>query len=165
MTPTGTTAAVGIGELAVSGDPAATLAALGLGSCVAVIAHDGTAGIGGMLHVMLPSSVGDRSGNLTRYADTGIAELLEEMTTRGANVRRAAIWLVGGAAVLRPSGQNQQQFRVGQRNMDATQSVLAKRGLRVRAADLGGTKGRTVELDVGTGRVLVRTLGEAPREL
>ena len=55
--------------------------------------------------------------------------------------------------------------RMGARNAEATQETLARLGLTVRATDLGGNRGRTVELDVRDGRVSVRRLGEQAREL
>ena len=38
------------------------LVAPALGSCVAIALHDPTAGVGGLAHVLLPSSVGHRPG-------------------------------------------------------------------------------------------------------
>ena len=58
---TGSRVLVGISELEAARAPG-TLGALGLGSCVAVILHDGHARIGGLAPVLLPSpSVGRRN--------------------------------------------------------------------------------------------------------
>lgn len=157
--------AVGIGELAVTADPEATLVVHGLGSCVAVMVHSRQPVAGGLLHVMLPRSAEHRDqSEPTRFADTGIEELLAQMTGLGVNLKRATIKLAGGAAVL-GGVSTSDKFRVGARNAEATQETLARLGLTVRATDLGGNRGRTVELDVRDGRVSVRRLGEQAREL
>ncbi len=160
------TLAVGIGDLVVTSDPDVVLVAHGLGSCVAVIGHCRKPLVGGMLHVMLPNSSDHQDqSNLTRYADTGIAELVARLKAAGADPRRAAFKLVGGAAVLSVAKGHGGRFRVGSRNAEASQAMLRELGLRVQAEDLGGKRGRTVEFAVGAGRVMVRKLGEATTEL
>ena len=45
---------VGIADCQTSNDPESVLVTYALGSCVAVVIHDSSAGVGGMLHFMLP---------------------------------------------------------------------------------------------------------------
>ena len=47
---------------------------------------------------------------------------------------------------------------VGRRNSDALVAALQSAGLRLNAQELGGTTGRSLELDLGTGRLSVRTI-------
>ena len=63
---------VGMADLAVcSGDDAVTT--LGLGSCIGIAIRDPGTGIGGLVHIMLPSSTEIRNNsNLPKFADTGI---------------------------------------------------------------------------------------------
>ena len=99
----------------------------------------------------------------TRYADRGIELLVEELRARGVDSRRATFKLAGGAAVLKLSkGVGP---RVGERNVDTARDTLRRLGLRPAAEDVGGTRGRTVEVSVSDGRVTVRTLGSESREL
>ena len=155
---------VGIGELMVSDDPEAALVAHGLGSCVAVLAYHANPRVAALLHAMLPKA-GEALAKApeTRYTDRGIEALVEQLRARGANPRRATFKLAGGAAVLRLSGNS--GLRVGERNVDAARDTLRRLGLRASAEDVGGNKGRTVEISVGDGRVHVRTLGSESREL
>jgi len=156
---------VGIGELAVTGDPKRVLVAYGLGSCVAVAAYDPVPRIAGMLHVLLPGSGGERlpGGEEGRFADTGMDQLLQEMARAGAIKRRLVIKLAGGASVL--GAANGARFKIGERNAEAIRERLRLHGLRASAEATGGTKGRTLELHAGTGKTFVRTVMEAASEL
>lgn len=156
--------AVGIGELKVSEEPDASLVAHGLGSCVAVIAHHANPPVAALLHAMLPEMrEGSTRAPETRYADRGIELLVNALKERGADPARATFKLAGGAAVLKLGKGS--GVRVGDRNVDTARDTLRRLGLRASAEDVGGTKGRTVQISVGNGRVLVRTLGSDSREL
>jgi len=47
---------------------------------------------------------------------------------------------------------------IGTRNAEMMQTGLTERGLRLTAGALGGTAGRTVQLEVGDGRFIVKSL-------
>jgi chemotaxis protein CheD len=48
-------------------------------------------------------------------------------------------------------------LQIGQRNAEATRTALAAERIRVRGHDTGGSAGRSIEVDVATGKVSVRT--------
>jgi chemotaxis protein CheD len=156
--------AVGIGECHILGGRKGALVAYGLGSCVAVCTYDPIAGVGGVLHAMLPSNPQSAQDRSLRYVDHGIAALLDGMTRRGALLSRMVVKLAGGARVLSLPGA-QDKFNVGVRNVNSAREELGRRGLAIAAADVGGTKGRTVVLNVETGQLLVRTVGGDTRGL
>lgn len=54
---------------------------------------------------------------------------------------------------------------IGHRNVNAVRGVLSRLGLSVLAADVGGNHGRTVQLHVASGRLLVSTVGRGEHEL
>ncbi|MCC6381154.1 MAG: chemotaxis protein CheD [Dehalococcoidia bacterium] len=157
--------AVGIGQLVVSKDPRDVLVAYGLGSCVAVAAYDVGAKVAGLVHVLLPASEGKASagGEPARFADVGVDELLRRLAEAGALRARLVIKLAGGAAVL--GAANAEKFKIGERNAEAIQERLQRHGLRAASCDLGGTRGRTLELHVAAGRTYVRMAAGAPTEL
>jgi chemotaxis protein CheD len=66
---------------------------------------------------------------------------------------RMRIFVAGGACVL--SGTD--NFRIGERNIRATQVWLSQQGFVVRASAVGGSINRTVHLNVGTGEVSLKT--------
>ena len=156
---------VGIGQIAVSKDSHDVLVAYGLGSCIGVSAHDASSGVSGLVHVLLPASDGKtpQAGEPARFADTGIDALLKEMTAAGASSRRIVLKLAGGAAVLGPG--NAEKFKIGERNAEAIKERLKVHGLRAVREDLGGTKGRTLELHVCSGKTFVRTAASPASEL
>lgn len=150
---------VGLGELRVSRDPQAVLVAYGLGSCVGVCAYDPMSRVAGLLHAMLPESNGSAGSRMTKFVDTGIPLLLEEMSRQGAPRQRLILKVAGGARILDLPGFNR-MFDVGARNIAMTLEVIKQQGLRLAATDTGGTVGRTVKVFVETGRVMVKTLGQ-----
>jgi len=152
---------VRIAHLAVArGDGA--LVAPALGSCVAIALHDAAAGVGGLAHVLLPSSVGHRAGPPAKFVDTAVVSLLDEMAALGAGARTVAK-LAGGASMfqaLLAGGEN-----VGARNVEAARRALARAGVPLIAEDVGGEHGRTVSLSLRTGRLGVRSLQQVHVEL
>lgn len=146
--------AVGLGEVKTGRDTANTLVAYGVGSCVIVCAWDPIARAGGMAHVVLPVSL-DGSDPDGRYADHAVPMLVEQLVALGALARRLVVKLAGGAGVIGPNAGEP----VGDRNVRAVEEVLARHNLRVVAADVGGSHGRTVRFDPSNGRVVVKRLG------
>ena len=147
--------AAGIGEMVFSKDPKTTLVAYGLGSCVALVAWDPHSGVGAMAHFMLPA--GPPGGPPVKFIDGGLKAFLDRFAKHGGRSGRAQFKAAGGAAMLAiaPGG-----LEIGRRNAEAVVSGLAAVGLTLLARDLGGTSGRTVQLEVGTGRLLVKSVSK-----
>ena len=155
---------VGVADMKVSEDREAALATYALGSCIAVAIHDPAAGVGGLLHFMLPeSSIDPVKAQQAPYmfADTGIPMLFRSAYEKGANKRRLAVRLVGGAQVM----DAQSVFNIGKRNYLAARKILWKAGVMVEAESVGGSVSRTVRLEVATGRLWLRTAGGAEQEM
>ena len=156
--------AVGVGDCKVSGASDSVLATYALGSCIAVAIHDPVAGVGGLLHYMLPESSlsPEKAGqNPFMFADTGIPLLFRAAYSLGAEKRRLQVWAAGGAQVMDDGGV----FNIGKRNHLALRKILWKAGVMLGAADVGGTASRTVRLEVSTGRLWIRGPGMQDREI
>lgn len=152
---------VGIAELKVSRNPG-KLITIGLGSCVGVVLYDPVAKVGALIHAMLPEpSPGRMSSNKAKFVSTAIPSALEEMAKLGARRERVTAKLIGGAQMF-PVENN---INIGAQNVEAAEKLLKNLGINIAAKDTGGTLGRTVELDVSTGRVLVKTAIHGSREL
>ncbi|MGE3857358.1 MAG: chemotaxis protein CheD [Dehalococcoidia bacterium] len=147
-----------LGEWAVSNDRDAVLTCLGLGSCVAFIAYDPVARVGGMAHMVLPDSTQGRATarSEAKFVDVAVPLVMQELTALGALKARMQVSLVGGAAML-PVRSGMEQMNIGARNAAAAHAAVKAQGLRVRLEDLGGTQGRTVRLAVRTGEVTIST--------
>jgi chemotaxis protein CheD len=154
---------VDMARLAVAGGDA-TLVSPGLGSCVAIVLWNGRTGVGGLAHVMLPGPEFSRgAAEPARFAGTAVPRLLELMAERGADGPITAR-LVGGASMFRSllaSGG----INIGERNVVAARMALEAAGVPVAAEDVGGDHGRSVSLDVRSGRLLVRSVAAGEREL
>ncbi|MCG8402604.1 MAG: chemotaxis protein CheD [Firmicutes bacterium] len=150
---------VGIGEFKVTRNPA-RLVTLGLGSCVGIGIWDPVTKIGGLLHIMLPSSSEfSKPVKKAKYADLGIPMMFQELLNLGAGRSRMTAKLVGGAQMF--SGLDKKQlFNVGERNIKASRQILQAMHVSITAEDVGGNKGRTMYLDVCNGQVLIKTLGK-----
>lgn len=138
----------------------------GLGSCVGITLFDPEAKVGGMAHVMLPSSDIAREGkrNDAKYADTAIPLLISKMIERGASLSRMEAKLAGGAQMFAIASANE-MMRIGSRNAEASRQVLMEYGIPIKAEDLGGNYGRTIELDCCSGSLLVRSIHFGVKEL
>ncbi len=152
---------VGIGELAVARPPT-ILAALGLGSCVGLVLYDPVSRIGGLAHVMLPANPQPaRVPPSARFADQALELLLERMLAEGAQREHLGAKLVGGAHMFASStGQG-----IGQRNITALHSLLRQQRIPLLASDVGGQWGRSIEFDLGTGLLRVRSFQRSEQTL
>jgi chemotaxis protein CheD len=143
--------------------PGQVLATYALGSCIGLAVHDAQAGVGGLLHFMLPDSSIGRDGrgeNPWMFADTGIPRMLEQVCARGASKRRLTVRAAGGASMM----DQENIFDIGRRNYLAMRKILWKAGVMVHGEAVGGIRSRTVRLEIGSGKFLIQEAGEV-REL
>jgi chemotaxis protein CheD len=152
---------VRMGDHAASARAEDTLVSIGLGSCIGLALVDRRRAIAALAHIVLPESPGQPAAAATpaRFADTAVPLLLEEVTRLGAARASLEAALVGGAQMFSFGGGQAGNLDVGFRNEQATRSALRAAGIRVRAADTSGNKGRTIRVHVGTGVVTVREAG------
>lgn len=148
---------VRMGELAVSTGPDDVLTSIGLGSCIGLALVDADRRIAGLAHVMLPARP-DRTADpaIGKFADTAVPALLDAVLAAGARRPRLATYLVGGAQMFTFGGRG---MDVGNRNDQAVREALAAIGLRIRASETGGTKGRTIRVRAADGSVTVKESG------
>lgn len=149
---------VGIADCRVSADRDTVLATYALGSCIAVLVHDPVAAVAGLLHYMLPDSSldpGKAERNPFLFADTGIPRLIAAVCDCGARRERLVARIAGGAQTL----NGHQRFQIGRRNQRAARRILREAGVAVRSEAVGAEVSRTVLLETGSGRALVRESG------
>ncbi|MFS0839332.1 chemotaxis protein CheD [Paenibacillus sp. UNC499MF] len=156
---------VGMADLNV-GMPGGVLKTTGLGSCVGLTLFDGFAKVGGMAHVMLPTSEIAREGtvNIAKYADTAIPELIDRMTRLGASINRMEAKLAGGAQMFAFAGGGD-TMRIGPRNVEACKDMLIRYKIRVKGEDTGQNYGRTIELNCDTGVLTIRSVQHGLKDL
>jgi chemotaxis protein CheD len=149
----------------VSAAPGDLLVALGLGSCIGLALIDPAAGVAGLVHIVLPQANASAATAPAKFADTAVPHLLQLVTRAGAREPRMHAVLCGGAHMFTSQTAGNPVMAIGARNAQATLDALAARRISVRAKDVGGTVGRSVEVDVETGSVAVRGVGQQTRKL
>jgi chemotaxis protein CheD len=155
---------VGVADLKVSNRREHVLVTHALGSCIGLAIYDPQARVGGLLHYMLPESLLDLSRALENpymFADTGIPRLFRECYALGALKHRLRVKVAGGSQVL----GGQEHFQIGRRNYAALRKIFLKNNVLIDSEDVGGTKARTLCLEIATGRTLVKTTGLHIKEL
>jgi chemotaxis protein CheD len=134
----------------------------GLGSCIGICIHDPVLKVGGMAHIMLPASNGNPGGNPLKYADTAMVLLHKEILSLGANNARLKAKIAGGAQMFSFPGKPP-VLKIGERNAEAVEQELRKYGIPLLVADVGGSFGRTIHFDVGTGELRIRTINHGEK--
>jgi chemotaxis protein CheD len=144
---------VRMGEIAVSRNRKDELVAMGLGSCIGLALIDRASGVAGLAHIVLPES-GEGNGEVGKYADLAVPELVAQMRRAGASERRLEAVLAGGARMFAVG-----ELDIGARNDAAVRAALTTTRVPVRAAATGGSRGRTVKIDVASCTVTVKEAG------
>jgi chemotaxis protein CheD len=155
---------VGVADMRVSNQQTEVLVTHALGSCIGVAIYDPTAKVGGILHFMLPDSnldPGKAQEHPHMFADTGLPLLFRECYRLGAQKSRLRVKVTGGSQVL----GNREFFQIGRRNYAALRKIFLKNNVLIDNEDVGGTKARTLFLEIATGNVWIKVMGQNTIEL
>ena len=132
-----------------------------LGSCISACVRDPIAGVGGMNHFMLPSSLHDSHGSWEgggdkdyslRYGDFAMKRLINEIMKNGGRRESMEVKIFGGGRIL------EQMTDVGGRNIDFVREYIRTSGLLLLNEDIGGIYPRKVYYFPGDGKVRVKKL-------
>ncbi|KGK90372.1 chemotaxis protein CheD [Desulfosporosinus sp. HMP52] len=134
----------------------------GLGSCIGICVHDPILKVGGMAHIMLPTANGSLGGNPAKYADTALELLVRDIMSMGASKSRLRAKMAGGAQMFSFPGKPP-VLKIGDRNSEAVEQELKKHGIPLLVADVGGSFGRTIHFNVGTGDLHIRTINHGEK--
>jgi chemotaxis protein CheD len=143
-----------------STEPGDVIVTHALGSCLGITAYDPVACVGGMLHVMMPEgrmNAEKAKSNPFMFVDTGVPAFFRKLYDAGAVKARMVIKVAGGANV---NNVGNDRFQIGKRNYIILKKLLWKNSVLIEAEDVGGSKARTMYLDVGSGRVWLSSAGK-----
>ena len=136
----------------------ALLVTVGLGSCVAIALHDPQACVGGLAHVLLPSTgMSQDHANRAKFPSTAVPLLCDRMQALGARTGRLRAKIVGGASMF-TSLLSATGLQIGERNVVATRAALEHAGIPIVGQEVGGDYGRSVYFHVHDGRLIVKSL-------
>lgn len=131
------------------------LKASGLGSCIAVGIYDPQSRVGGLGHLLLPCCPGDHPvGRAGKYVDLGISLMVKRLVEAGARREDLVAKIAGGANMFETTYQTLISS-IGARNARSARETLARLNIPLVGEELGGNRGRTVEFDLASGRMLV----------
>lgn len=133
------------------------LVTLGLGSCIGICAYDPEQKIGGMAHIMLPSSLMATDKLIpAKFADTAVPKLIGDLEQQGAARGRMTVKIVGGAHMF--SVSNDSILNIGARNIVAVEDAFDKLGMRIVAKSVGGNVGKSITLNLEDGKVTIKAI-------
>ena len=150
---------VGVADMKIGNQPQQLVVTHALGSCIGVAVYDPKVKVGGILHFMLPeSSLDEEKGRNSpfMFADTGIPLLFRECYKLGATKARMVVKVAGGSQVL----GGPEHFNIGRRNYAALRKIFLKNNVLIDNEDVGGVKARTMYLEIASGRVWVKIIGQ-----
>lgn len=150
---------VGVADMYISDNPRDRIITFSLGSCMGVTMYDPELRVGGMIHCMLPTAKLDVDKAAARpemFVDTGLLLMLQRLFDIGARRKRMIVKLAGAASVL----NDNEFFRVGERNCQYARKFFEKNMMPVEAEDVLGTVSRTMTLYMDSGVTTVRTAGQ-----
>ncbi len=119
-----------------------------LGTCVGVVVFDTTAGVGGLIHLLLsePISLGSM-GSPEKYATTGMPLFLKQLINLGAT-RDNMQAVVAGGALVGPLTPQDMSLDVGGRTAEKVLAALDGEGIAVVQSETGGFFTCSIELDM-----------------
>ena len=155
---------VGVADMKIADAPGDIIVTHALGSCLGIAAYDPHAHVGGLLHVMLPqSSINPEKAAVNPYmfVDSGLPAFFHRLYDAGGAKGRMVVKVAGGSNV---QAMTEDRFAIGKRNHVLLRKIFWQNNILIAAEDVGGTRPRTMYLEIGTGRTWLNTAG-VEREL
>ena len=150
---------IGVSEMQLGNRSDDILVTHALGSCIGLAIHDPVAGVGGILHYMLPLSKIDpekAASNPYMFGDTGIPAFFMEAYKLGAKKENICVVMAGGADIIDKCNF----FDIGNRNIFIARKIFWKNGIMITAEETGGNHPRTMFLDIGSGKSWITSGGK-----
>ena len=121
-----------------------------LGSCVGVTLCDREAGIGGLIHLLLPEPPSiDLSWYPEASAATGMPIFIDELCRQGARKERLQACVAGGA-LIDPISQADLTLDIGGRTAEMVQYILHNEKIPIMQIEIGGCFAYSMSLNLTT---------------
>lgn len=109
-----------------------------LGTCVGVALCDPVAGIGGLIHLLLPEPVSPEAPSQPeKYATTGLPVFLKAMYAAGASAANTRASIAGGALVG-PIDNSDLKLDIGGRTVEKVMQFIGSEHIRIEKLETGG---------------------------
>lgn len=150
---------VGVADMKISDQSDDLIVTHALGSCLGVAVYDPVARVGGILHVMMPVSTINPEKAVTNpfmFVDTALPAFFKSVYAIGGQKKRLEVKVAGGANVQTTAND---RFAIGKRNYIMLKKIFWKNGILISAEDVGGTKARTMYLQIADGKCWLSNAG------
>lgn len=152
---------VASGEYVVSKSKNRILAAY-LGTCVGVALYDTKAGIGGLVHLLLPEpSDAANPWHPGAYASTGLPLFIRELCLAGGSKERMEACIAGGSLV-QPLTDRDLALDIGGRTAEVVERILARENIRIVKSEIGGYFSCLLSLNLRTWHSNIEPIGPPP---
>jgi chemotaxis receptor (MCP) glutamine deamidase CheD len=121
-----------------------------IGFGVGVLIYSPSQKIGAGLHILAPRSASSNLKNPVMYANTAIPYVLDQLAQKGVTPP-LSIAIAGGAGLLKSSSAS----GTSQQVVQAVKEALMAANLSVKIEETGGTKIRSMILDIDGGKIKI----------
>jgi len=126
-----------------------------VGSCVAICLFDSANKCGGLAHIMLPNSaIAPKDFLPSKFADTAVPALANAVRKISRKETCLSAKIAGGANIFQFENDNGPP--IGEKNVGAVKAALSANKIRLVAEDVGGSYGRRISFNIGTGVATIR---------
>ncbi|MBW2435470.1 MAG: chemotaxis protein CheD, partial [Deltaproteobacteria bacterium] len=130
-----------------------------LGTCVGVALYDPVAGVGGLMHLLLPEPATPNTGFQTeKYASTGFPPFVQALYDQGATAENLKACIAGGALVG-PVTDSDFELDIGGRTTERVMQLIKAERIQVDKLETGGFFTCRLELNLKTGNFLIEPAG------
>ena len=139
-----------------------------LGSCVAVTMRHKERGLSAVCHAMLPwyrpGAGGQAENDKLKFVDTSVEHMVAFFQHKGIFCSELEAKMFGGACTFSSSQGVTESVLVGKSNVAAAIATLERFGIALVAQDTGGTEGRRIYFNTGTGEVLLKRIRHGQKD-
>jgi putative nucleotidyltransferase with HDIG domain len=130
-----------------------------LGTCVGVALYDPVAGVGGLIHLLLPEPANtDDSFQPEKYASTGFPPFVQALYDQGATADNLKACIAGGALVG-PVNDSDFAMDIGGRTTERVMQLIKAEHIQVDKLETGGFFTCRLEIDLDTGNFVIEPAG------
>ena len=126
-----------------------TIDCIGVG--VGVVFFDRAKKIGVGVHVLAPRCAGPSPPNPAKFADSGVLHAIDMLKKEGS-ISSPVIAIAGGAAMEGSSTG----VSMGMKVVESVKETLSKARLNISREETGGSKIRSISLDIETGQINIK---------
>jgi chemotaxis protein CheD len=141
-----------------------------LGSCIAVIMYHRHTRIGAICHAVMPTYASAKkkrplSEEVLQYVDSSVEWMLKHFEKIGISPKDLEVKIFGGSEIFYDSKKYKTSISVGRKNIEAALNSIHEKKLKLKAWNVGGSKGRKVIFYTDTGEVFTRFVTKVEPEV